>query len=65
MPTGESRSLSAITFGTKEGEPTFRITMCLARLLEDDPKARQELKLKLGQIYKLRSKIVNIHVPGA
>jgi hypothetical protein len=46
-------------FGTKEGEPTFRVTMCLAKLLKEDAKAREELKARLGEIYKLRSKVVH------
>lgn len=46
-------------FGTKEGEPTFRVTMCLAKLLRSSPQDRQALKSKLGRIYALRSKIVH------
>jgi hypothetical protein len=36
-------------FGTTEGEPTFRVTTCLAALLEDDPARRVELKSQLGR----------------
>ncbi len=50
-------------FGTKEGEPTFRATTCLAKLLEQDGDARLELKTRLGKIYALRSKVV--HGSGA
>ena len=46
-------------FGTTEGEPTFRVTMCLAALLEDDPPRRVELKSQLGKLYALRSKVVH------
>lgn len=46
-------------FGTKEGEPTFRVTMCLAKLLEQTPEARVELRTRLAKIYALRSKIVH------
>ncbi|MEV6831199.1 hypothetical protein [Amycolatopsis sp. NPDC051102] len=46
-------------FGTSEGEPTFRVTMCLAVLLEESTEARQELKKQLGAIYGLRSKVVH------
>jgi Apea-like HEPN len=46
-------------FGTTEGEPTFRVTTCLAALLEDDPARRVELKSQLGKIYALRSKVVH------
>lgn len=46
-------------FGTKEGEPTFRVTTCLAVLLEDSYKARASLRKQLSDIYALRSKIVH------
>jgi Apea-like HEPN len=46
-------------FGTKEGEPTFRVTMCLAKLLEQGTAARLALKTRLGKIYALRSKVVH------
>lgn len=46
-------------FGTKEGEPTFRISTCLAILLEESLDARQRLKKRLTDIYGLRSKIVH------
>lgn len=46
-------------FGTKEGEPTFRVSTCLAVLLEDSFQARVDLKKKLSAIYGLRSKVVH------
>jgi len=46
-------------FGTKEGEPTFRMSMCLAALLEQEFEARKRLKKELGDIYGLRSKVVH------
>jgi Apea-like HEPN len=46
-------------FGTSQGEPTFRVTMCLAVLLERSPKARMDLRKKLGDIYGLRSSVVH------
>lgn len=46
-------------FGTKEGEPTFRITTCLAKLLGDSATDRLAKKSKFGKIYKLRSDVVH------
>ena len=46
-------------FGTKEGEPTFRVTTCMAKLLAETVKDRLELKSRLGKIYTLRSKVVH------
>jgi hypothetical protein len=46
-------------FGTREGEPTFRVSTCLAVLLEDTLQARTELRKRLAKIYALRSKIVH------
>ncbi len=46
-------------FGTKEGEPTFRVTMCLAVLLEDSLDARTKLRRRLTSMYALRSKLVH------
>jgi hypothetical protein len=46
-------------FGTSEGEPTFRVSTCLAVLLEDSFDARADLKKKLTVIYALRSKVVH------
>jgi len=46
-------------FGTKEGEPTFRITTCLAILLEESFESRDELRKRLTRIYRLRSKVVH------
>jgi hypothetical protein len=53
------RAIAASKFGTKEGEPMFRVTTCLAVLLEDSPLARADLKKKLAAIYTLRSKVVH------
>jgi hypothetical protein len=46
-------------FGTKDGEPTLRVTASLAILLEQDPTARLALRSKLAKIYTLRSKVVH------
>ena len=46
-------------FGTSEGEPTFRVSTCLAVLLEDSSEGRADLKRKLTGIYALRSKVVH------
>ncbi|MFC5911666.1 hypothetical protein, partial [Streptacidiphilus monticola] len=46
-------------FGTKDGEPTFRVTMCIAKLLEGSVESRLALKARLGKIYSLRSKVVH------
>jgi hypothetical protein len=46
-------------FGTKDGEPTFRITMSLATLLGSSREDRVALKKKLTKIYRLRSDIVH------
>jgi hypothetical protein len=46
-------------FGTKEGEPTFRVTTCLALLLEQSFEARRDLRQRLSRIYNLRSKVVH------
>jgi hypothetical protein len=46
-------------FGTKEGEPTFRVTMCLAALLEHSFEKRIALRRKLGNIYTMRSRVVH------
>jgi Apea-like HEPN len=46
-------------FGTKEGEPTFRVTTCLALLLEQSFEARKDLRKRLSDIYNLRSKVVH------
>ncbi|MEV4411395.1 hypothetical protein [Catellatospora sp. NPDC049609] len=50
-------------FGTKEGEPTFRITACLASLLEDTLEKRLALRTKLSAIYTLRSDVVHGNRP--
>jgi hypothetical protein len=46
-------------FGTKDGEPTFRVTACIAKLLAPSIKDRLPLKSRLGKIYALRSKVVH------
>jgi hypothetical protein len=46
-------------FGTKEGEPTFRVTMCLAKLLRESSADRLALKSRLSTIYALRSRVVH------
>jgi hypothetical protein len=46
-------------FGTKEGEPTFRISTCIATLLGETFEKRIEIKARLSKIYGLRSKVVH------
>ena len=46
-------------FGTPEGEPTFRVTSCIAKLLAESIEERVALRTKLGKIYALRSKVVH------
>ena len=46
-------------FGTREGEPTFRVTSCIAKLLDESVEARLGRKKRLGDIYKLRSDVVH------
>lgn len=46
-------------FGTSEGEPTFRISMSLAVLLEDSAESRRVRRTELAKIYGLRSRIVH------
>jgi hypothetical protein len=46
-------------FGSSEGEPTFRVTTCLAILLEHSFEARMDLRKRLAGIYALRSKVVH------
>jgi len=50
-------------FGSREGEPTLRVTASLAKLLEKAPAARKALKTKLGDIYRLRSDVVHGNAP--
>jgi len=50
-------------FGTQEGEPTFRVTACLAKLLKQTLAERRRLKAELGTIYKLRSDTVHGNRP--
>ncbi|TDD07121.1 hypothetical protein E1292_13830 [Nonomuraea deserti] len=46
-------------FGTKEGEPTFRITMSLAMLLKISPSEREDFRSELVAIYGIRSRLVH------
>lgn len=46
-------------FGTKDGEPTLRVTASLAILLESEPSKRRGLRSELGKIYGLRSNAVH------
>lgn len=46
-------------FGSKEGEPTLRVTSSLALLLESEYENRRKLRTKLGKIYALRSDAVH------
>ncbi len=46
-------------FGSREGEPTLRVTASLALLLEDESRKRQELRAMLAKIYGLRSTVVH------
>jgi hypothetical protein len=46
-------------FGTSEGEPTLRVTTCLALLLEQSTPSRMKLRKRLAEIYRLRSKVVH------
>ncbi|MCE0765378.1 hypothetical protein LWC35_21090 [Pseudonocardia kujensis] len=46
-------------FGTSEGEPTFRISMSLAVLLESDENRREEMRSLVSRIYGLRSRVVH------
>ncbi len=50
-------------FGSREGEPTLRVTASLAKLLEKTPAARKASKTKLGDIYRLRSDVVHGNAP--
>lgn len=40
-------------------ETTFRVTAALAKLIESDPNRRGDLKVQLGKIYALRSRVVH------
>jgi len=46
-------------FGTADGEPTFRVTACLAKLLKESLAERRQLRKDLIDIYKLRSAVVH------
>ncbi len=46
-------------FGTAEGEPTFRVTACLSKLLADSLAERRTRRRELTDIYKLRSAVVH------
>ncbi|MFC5266611.1 hypothetical protein ACFPJ1_31225 [Kribbella qitaiheensis] len=46
-------------FGTSEGEPTFRVTACLAKLMRESISERRALRKELAEIYRLRSGVVH------
>jgi Apea-like HEPN len=46
-------------FGSRQGEPTLRVTTSMAKLLETTDQAREQLRRKLVDIYSLRSDIVH------
>ena len=46
-------------FGSSQGEPTLRVTGCMARLLASDPGERARLRTELAGMYALRSKAVH------
>lgn len=46
-------------FGSSQGEPTLRVTGCMARVLAPDPVERAELRTELSSMYALRSKAVH------
>jgi hypothetical protein len=50
-------------FGTEEGEPTFRVTACLAKLVKDTLAERKSLRKELLDIYRLRSAVVHGNRP--
>jgi hypothetical protein len=50
-------------FGTKDGEPTLRVTASLALLLESEREARRKLRTRLAKIYGLRSDVVHGNKP--
>ena len=50
-------------FGTAQGEPRLRISAALAWLLGHDAAAREQLQLKLKDLYDYRSKIVHGGTP--
>jgi hypothetical protein len=45
--------------GSREGEPTLRVSAALAWLLEDQFNVRQERQRAIGRLYKLRSDVVH------
>ncbi|XVV10225.1 hypothetical protein ACQP2X_36030 [Actinoplanes sp. CA-131856] len=50
-------------FGTSEGEPTFRVTSCLAKLLKPTLSERRTFRTELAKIYSLRSSVVHGNRP--
>lgn len=46
-------------FGTKDGEPTLRVTASISLLLESEPPKRRALRSELVKIYRLRSDAVH------
>jgi hypothetical protein len=49
--------------GSRQGEPTLRISAALAWLLEDDPSARRTRQTALKRLYDLRSDVVHGNRP--
>jgi hypothetical protein len=49
--------------GSREGEPTLRVTAALAWLLEDDPGNRRTRQTALKKLYNLRSDVVHGNRP--
>lgn len=49
--------------GSREGEPTLRISAALAWLLEDDPASRRTRQTALKKLYQLRSDVVHGNRP--
>jgi hypothetical protein len=47
----------------RRGEPTFRVTACLAKLLKDSLAERRALRKELVGIYNLRSAVVHGNRP--
>jgi hypothetical protein len=49
--------------GSRDGEPTLRVTAALAWLLEDDPGNRRTRQTALKKLYNLRSDVVHGNRP--
>ncbi len=49
--------------GSRQGEPTLRISAALAWLLEDDPSSRRTRQAALKKLYELRSDVVHGNRP--